>query len=270
MSDETWALVDICVDSATVELVSDALWSLGVVAIEEITTEQGKTTLRTSMGEDPDGFARQVRTLFPHATVTFSEHDRAVADTWREFAEPTWVTESIALVPAWRDPPAHCTPVFIEPFDTFGLGNHPTTVLTLRLALKHVDSGTTVFDFGSGSGVLAVGLAKITGCSALAFDIAESGRRALHQNMTANDVSTCTWVEGFPASAVDVVVANILAPVLESESDSVSRSIVPGGVAILSGMRDEQCDRVLEHYGEFTEIERESLDGWCAVALRKM
>lgn len=269
MSDEKWSLVDVCIESDLVEIVSDALWSFGVVAIEEIAAGEGRTILRTSMGDDPTEFVSRVRSHFPHADVEVSEHDRAVADTWREFAEPTWVTDSIALVPAWREAPPKSTAIFVEPLDTFGLGNHPTTVLTLRLALKHVDRQSVLFDFGSGSGVLSVGLSKITGCRALAYDIADSARTALEQNMVSNEVTTCEWVNGFPDTTVDVVVANILAPVLESESSAISHALKLGGVVVLSGMRLEQCDRVLEHYEEFIELERESMDGWCAVALRK-
>jgi ribosomal protein L11 methyltransferase len=269
LSEETWSLVDVLIDTGLSELVADALWALGVVAIEEIAHSDGTTTLRTSMGDSPFDFADAVRELFPFADVTVSQHDREVADTWRQFAETTWVTDTVALVPAWRDPPPDCIPVFVEPFDTFGLGNHPTTILTLRLALKHSSPGSTAFDFGSGSGVLAVALAKVAGCKVLAFDIAQSATRALRQNMSTNNVSTCEWVDGFPQRLVDMVMANILAPVLESEAESITDCLLSGGVAVLSGMRDEQCDRVLKHYEGFTEIERESVDGWCAVALRK-
>lgn len=269
MSDDTWSLVDITVSNDLAEVVSDLLWSLGVVAIEEIATEAGRVTLRTSMGDDPAGLHREVTSRFPDALVTVSEHDRAVADTWREFAEPTWVTESVALVPAWCEPPAGCTPILVEPFDTFGLGNHPTTVLTLRLALRHATRESTVFDLGSGSGVLAVALARITGCSVYAYDIAESARSALQRNMQTNNVTTCMWVDGYPGTRVDMVVANILAPVLESEATSIKDCLMPGGVAVLSGLRDDQVDRVLGHYEDFAETERDSLDGWCAVVLKK-
>lgn len=269
MNNDTWSLLDVNVGADEAELVSDTLWSLGVVAIEEITAADGRVVLRTSMGDDPVDAAERIRAVHPSARVDIVEHDRAVADTWRRFAAPTAVTDTVSLVPAWCEPPSGITPVFVEPLDTFGLGNHPTTVLALRLALTHAPAGSTVFDFGSGSGVLAVALAAVKGCDCIAHDIAASARRALVTNMELNNVTSCRWFDDVPATPVDVVVANILAPVLESESARITGCLRPGGVLVLSGLRDEQVHRVLGHYAGYTELTRESAEGWCAVALRK-
>ena len=144
----TWTLVDFVVDITDAELVADTLWSLGVVAIEELNPSANMVTLRTSMGESPHDTIASLRETFPHVEVSTVEIDRAVADTWREFAEPTHVVDDVYLVPAWRDAPPGSRAIFIEPLDTFGLGNHPTTVLALRLALRCVQPRSTVFDFG--------------------------------------------------------------------------------------------------------------------------
>lgn len=268
INDESWHLVDVTVPSHDAELVSDFLWGLGVVAIEEI--NRGIiVTLRTSMGENPVGAIATVREIFPHATFATVDISRSVADTWREFAEPTHVVDDVFLVPAWIEAPTNSRSLFIEPLDTFGLGNHPTTVLALRLALRNVAQQSTVFDFGSGSGVLAVGMASLMSCLVSAFDIAESSRDALHINATRNDVTTCEWIDGFPQTKVDAVLANILSPVLIAESEKIRSTVRTGGVIVLSGMRDNQVEDVLSHYTDCIEIERDELDGWVAVALQK-
>jgi len=267
-SDEYWRLVDVTVPSDDAELVSDFLWGLGVVAIEEI--DRGIiVTLRTSMGENPLSALESMRDAFPHATFVTVDINRSVADSWREFAEPTQVVDDVYLVPAWLSAPINSRSLFIEPLDTFGLGNHPTTVLALRLALRTLSPGSTVFDFGSGSGVLAVGVAALLGCRALAFDIAESSRDALEMNAKRNSVSTCEWVDGFPETTVDAVVANILSPVLIAEAGRISSAVDARGVIILSGMRDNQVEHVVSHYDKCTELVRDELDGWVAVALQK-
>ncbi len=250
------------------ELVADFLWGLGVVAIEEI-NEGTIVILRTSMGENPHSAVTSIRERFPRVSVSTVEFDRTVADTWREFAEPTHITDDVYLVPAWLEAPAESRSLFIEPLDTFGLGNHPTTVLALRLAIQHVAQNSTVFDFGSGSGVLAVGVASLLSCTAFAYDIADSAQDALHMNAARNKVSTCQWIKGFPNAQVDAVLANILSPVLISEANNICSAVGAGGVIVLSGMRDDQVEKVLQHYSTCNEIQRAELDGWVAVALQK-
>lgn len=268
ISNSQWRLVDIVVSQFEVELVSDVLWGLGVVAIEEITNND-IVTLRTSMGENPQDIIASLREIFPNVEISTVEIDRAIADTWREFAEPTHVVDDVYLVPAWRDAPPDSRAIFIEPLDTFGLGNHPTTVLALRLALRTVQPHSTIFDFGSGSGVLSIGAASLLSCTCFAYDIADSARDALSVNAVENNVTTCNWIPGFPANTVDAVLANILAPVLISESVNVMKTTRTGGVIILSGMRNEQVAEVLRNYSQCTEITRDERDGWTAVALKK-
>lgn len=263
-------MVDFIVDNTQTELISDLLWSLGVVAIEERADGDNKTTLRTSMGDEPDHAIAIVLDSFPDITVTRIDIDRAVADTWREHAVATWVNDDVALVPAWVAAPSHCTPIYVEPLDTFGLGNHPTTVLTLRLALRLIEAPCTVFDLGCGSGVLAVGLAVLKNCTCTAYDIAESAQKAVVDNARLNNTTQVSWVNGFPGSPSDVVLANILAPVLIEESERISTATANGGLLVLSGMRTEQVTRVLQEFADFTEVLRDEIDGWTAVALRKL
>lgn len=266
---DTWSLVDFVVPSELAELVSDALWMRGVVAIEERDESSGFLTLRTSMGDDPRELIRSVAESFPSVASALVHVPRSIADTWRQYATPTFVDETVVLVPAWQPAPDASQPVFIEPLDTFGLGNHPTTVLALRLALRHVREGSTVFDLGSGSGVLAVGLAKFRGCTVMAYDIAESAHDALLLNAQRNEVTTVAWRQGIEGTVSHCVVANILAPVLIAESQNISHAVEDHGFVILSGMRDEQVEAVTVHFDEFAVVDSESMDGWTAVALQK-
>lgn len=261
-------MVDFVTRTEEVELVSDLLWSLGVVAIEERDSTSSTVTLRTSMGTDPHNAITEVLQAFPSTTATRVHIDRSVADTWRAHAEPTWITDSVVLVPVWVPAPSSSTPIFIEPSDTFGLGNHPTTVLTLRLALEHVPDGSNLFDLGCGSGVLAIAMAKLKNCSAIVFDIAANAEQVVRHNCELNSVHTVTWSESGPTQ-VDAVLANILAPVLIEKAATIQNAVRGEGVIVLSGMRDDQVDTVLEHFTESSELVRQSLEGWTAVVLKK-
>ncbi len=262
-------MLDFLVSTSESELLADMLWSLGVVAIEERQASGDFVTLRTSMGEEHSVSRDHIKKNFPHVVVSVVHIDRSVADTWRVHAVPTRVNEDVVLCPAWVAPPDALHVIRIEPADTFGLGNHTTTVLALRLGIRHCAPFSRVFDFGCGSGVLAIAVAKIRQCDSFCFDIAHNAQEVVRANSELNDVHT-TWHNNGNELNADLVFANILAPVLIAESATIKGSVHESGVIVLSGMRDDQVQQVLLSYTECNELERESRDGWTVVILRKL
>lgn len=268
-TDATWSLVDFTTTNANAEMVADLLWRVGVVAIEEIVSDGSRTTLRTSMGEDPDPVIGVITSEWPDVEVQRVEIARSVADTWREHAVPTHVVDDVWLVPAWVGAPNDSRSILLEPLDTFGLGNHPTTVLALRLALAHCDLTDTVFDLGCGSGVLAIAATKLRGASCEVYDIADNAKAAVELNAGLNGVGIPSWSHERPRSPVRTLFANILAPVLIDLAPTILESTTSGGSIVLSGMRTEQVQRVVERFTDTREVGRAEMDGWTAVVLRR-
>lgn len=266
----SWSLIDVVVDHNDVELVSDFLWSNGVVAIEEKSALNSKTCLRTSVGDQPEIFIFILGSAFPHAEIEIVHIDKSVSETWREFAQPTWIEDDFVIVPQWIEPPLAKRILKIEPLDTFGLGNHPTTILALKLIINHVPRGSTVFDLGSGSGILAIAATKFLDCSSSCYDIAQGANKALSLNASLNNVGNISWINGYPLSQVDVVVANILAPVLIEQAPKILDSVANSGIIVLSGMRSDQIEQVLNNFTETAVLEINENDGWVAVALQKL
>jgi ribosomal protein L11 methyltransferase len=261
-------MLDFLVATSDSELLADLLWSLGVVAVEEREASGDFVTLRTSMGENHSFSRDLIQENFPNVTIAVAHIDRSVADTWRIHAAPTWINDSVVLCPAWVTPPDASHVILIEPADTFGLGNHTTTVLALRLGLRHCKTNYQVFDFGCGSGVLAIAVTKILRCNSSVYDIAHNAQEVVRINDELNGVST-TWDMGNHDVNADLVFANILAPVLIAESSTIKDSVHESGFIVLSGMRDDQVQQVLRSYNDCIELERESSDGWTAVVLQK-
>ena len=269
VSGPSWSMLDFLVSKSESELLCDLLWSLGVVAVEEREAAVGLVTLRTSLGDDHSVTRELVHAEFPNVIVSTALVERSVADTWRAHAVPTWVTENVVLCPAWIEAPEAEYVIRIEPADTFGLGNHTTTVLALRLGLAHCAPKSRVFDFGCGSGVLAIAVTKILQCESYVFDIAHNAKEVVRINDELNDVHT-TWRSDVGDLNARLVFANILAPVLIAESATIKGSIVQSGLIVLSGMREEQVENVLLSYTDCVELDREIVDGWAAVILRKL
>lgn len=264
-----WSLVEFDVALSESEILADLLWSLGVVAVEELIGNPERVILRTSLGEHPEHAIEIVRQHFAGVGIRVVSVSRAVADTWRDHAVPTWVNESVVLVPAWLAAPPGTDSIFIEPADTFGLGNHPTTVLALRLALAYSKTNDTVFDLGCGSGVLGIALSKLKNCDVDVFDIADGAQFVVEKNCAINKVTGVRWSHWPVLKTYDMVLANILAPVLISEAADLSTALTPGGRLVLSGMRHDQVSNVLAHFGSCSETASETQDGWTAVMLTK-
>ena len=261
-------MLDFLVSKSESELLADLLWSLGVVAVEEREATGDFVTLRTSLGDDHSFTRELVQEKFPDVIVSTALVERSVADTWRAHAVPTWVSENVVLCPAWIEAPEAEHVIRIEPADTFGLGNHTTTVLALRLGLQHCEPNSRVFDCGCGSGVLAIAVTKILQCESFVFDIAHNAQDVVRVNDELNGVHT-TWRADVVDLKADLVFANILAPVLIAESDTIKDSIHESGLIVLSGMREDQVESVLISYTDCVEIGREVTDGWSAVILQK-
>ena len=256
------------------ELVSDVLWGLGVVAVEERTTSDANVVeLWTSLGDEP-GAADELPAGFPWA-YRFVEVDAAVAETWRRFATPIPITSDLWVRPEWVDAegiPPHATVVVVEPGSTFGMGDHPTTVQCLRVVHELAAPGMTVLDVGCGSGVLAI-LAAMQGARAAGIDIAPAAVPVTRHNASINgvhvDVSTTPLDE--VVGEYDLVLANILAPVLVALADDLVRVVRPGGRLVISGILAEPSrhEHVLRALGELVVEDTATLDGWAAITLRR-
>lgn len=269
-----------------VEFVSDLVWSLGVVAIEEHWDPNGVVRLQTSLGDDLEVVKQAMNSLpvvLDWSTTTVNE---TVANTWREFAQPTVIGRRIVIAPVWcaeqevaevvasLPDPNQAVVIPIEPASTFGMGDHPTTMSSLLMIEKYLKSDDVLIDVGCGSGVLGIGALRMGASRAIGMDINPSCVPVSQENARLNQVSH-QWsvttepvaVIGFPAN---IVVANILAPALIELSDELKRLTRPDGVLIISGVLAEHYEHVAKALEPLHEFDRIEHGGWAAVAFRRI
>lgn len=128
----------------------------------------------------------------------------------------------------------------------FGSGGHPSTSLCLH-ALEDTFSGAPqVLDIGTGSGILAIAVAKLGASHVLAIDIDEGAVQIARANIKKNEVDHIVTVEQgtihqLECTNYDLILANILSSVhLNLLREGMLDLLTPGGNLILSGIHDHE------------------------------
>lgn len=258
------------------ELAADRLWQLGVEAVGIGQVVDGMVELWTSVGATEESIRRAVDRLDP--TWTWRTADVVTpVETWREHVGPTWYGKTGVVVPQWQadrlDAGADVLVTLIEPASSFGLGDHPTTRLSLGtltdyLAGHHVSS---VLDVGCGSGVLGIVAAQRGVTTIRSTDISAGAVEATIANARLNGVADQIEVDMAELATIsgpyDVVVANILAPVLVSMAVDLRRLTAADGVLIISGILGDDHQHVIDALAPM-QVEHATIDaGWASIQL---
>lgn len=161
----------------------------------------------------------------------------------------------------------------LDPGLAFGTGTHATTALCLEWLDAHLAAGSTVLDYGCGSGILALAALRLGAARATAFDIDPQALVATHDNAARNALAgrlTIAQRAGTIAGPFDLVLANILAGPLRALAPELAGHCRPGGAVLLAGLLDAQATEVAEAYGPWFDIETAARrDGWTALAGRR-
>lgn len=189
------------------------------------------------------------------------------AESWKRFFHVEKISERVVVRPSWE--PYDARPgervIQLDPGLSFGTGKHATTQACLRFldALAAENPQRSVIDMGCGSGILAIG-AKLLGFAAVSgFDNDPDCIRVSEENAAINGVAIPFTLDDLSHAypATDVVVANILAPVLIQFAAQVAGSVAAGPQArlVVSGILDEQYAAVRAAYEAQGLVEVESL-----------
>ena len=147
----------------------------------------------------------------------------------------------------------------VNPGAGFGTGTHETTQLCLQAFSESLARGArpdSVLDFGSGSGILAIGAALRGAALVHAVEIDPLAIDNARENARLNELDGRVRFEtdlaalsgDEPAGGYSVVFANILKPVLLEFSRELGSRVRPGGVMILSGLIEADVEPVLRAY----------------------
>jgi ribosomal protein L11 methyltransferase len=168
----------------------------------------------------------------------------------------------------------------IEAAEAFGTGHHGTTAGCL-LAIDALAKSRRIrnaLDLGTGTGVLAIAIAKRFKAPVLASDVDPIAVAIAAGNTRANGVAGLVrTVTGAGLGrrvfrdrrTFDLVVANILAGPLVALAPALRRHLASGGTLILSGLLPGQRARIVAAFrGQGLRLVRDfRLDDWLTVVL---
>ena len=165
------------------------------------------------------------------------------SDEWKQYFHVTRVGKHIVVKPSWEayEPKADDVVLELDPGMACGTGTHPTTCLVLEAMEKIIRPDSTVFDVGTGSGILAMTAAKLGAKDIKAVDIDGVAVRTARENIARAglsdriEVTQGDLLHGTEGKA-DVIVANILADIIILLLPDIPGKLKEGGLFFASGI----------------------------------
>ncbi len=194
-----------------------------------------------------------------------------VRATQQQFG-PIRISDRLWIVPSWCDPPdAAAINIALDPGLAFGTGSHPTTWQCLRWLEANLRPGSSMLDYGCGSGVLAIAAKRLGADVVVATDIDPAALAAARENAAANGAEMQVLSpDAVPPGPYDAVVANILSSPLKVLAPLLAGFAKAGGHIVLAGILVGQAEEVAGAYASWFEMEVCSQqEGWACLCGRR-
>ncbi|ROH86859.1 50S ribosomal protein L11 methyltransferase [Pseudomethylobacillus aquaticus] len=198
-----------------------------------------------------------------YSTEMLAEQDWVRA-TQSQF-EPIRIRDDLWIVPTWHDAPnPHALNIVLDPGLAFGTGSHPTTHLCLAWLADQLQAGSSVLDYGCGSGILAIAARKLGAGQVHGVDIDPQAILSSQQNAVQNGVVADFYLpDDQTPPQVDVVLANILSSALTLLAPALAGYCKPGGKIALSGILREQEAAITAIYEPWFDMQAAHyMDAW--------
>lgn len=284
---EGWSAVCVELDAELAEAAANFLVEEGAPGLIESDAANGRVRLEaalpsTDCARVADGlgaYLARLAVLHPAARPATIETAAIDALDWtavaRSHHRPVAIGRRLLIAPPWDVPDAPGREVLvIEPGMAFGTGQHATTRGCLEAIEAAVTAGgvTSALDVGTGSGILALALARLGVPRVVAIDDDPQVLPLARENLVRNGATRVALSTGTAAGVdgrFDLVVANLLADLLLREADALRARTAAEGRLVVSGLLDSQADAVVAAYPGWRVADEWHDEGWSTLALRR-
>ncbi len=246
--------------------------------------EAGKKRLQCYFEADQGVHAAEVRAAIEqlarrfHVEITTAcetFEDESWKDGWKAWFKPAQVSKHIAVRTPWCEftPAEGSHVIVIEPGMAFGTGLHETTRLCIEAIDENSENGgvSSLLDVGCGSGILSIaaslcGIPHVRGIDndPIAVDVSLENGRANQVDAMFDGTDLWDVTEQY-----DMVVANIISPVLKALKEDIKAACRVGGKIVLSGILAEERGEVEEAFLEdgipLKQIDHRIKGEWCSL-----
>ncbi|CAA6817660.1 MAG: Ribosomal protein L11 methyltransferase (EC [uncultured Aureispira sp.] len=171
---------------------------------------------------------------------------------WESDYEPVLVDDFCAVRATFHAPITDVEhEIIVTPKMSFGTGHHATTYMMMKQMQGLSFEGQTVFDYGCGTGVLAILAQKLGAKESDGIDIDSWAYENTLENVEINNCADtitvyCGEIEAAPAKEYNVVLANINRNVILNTMDKMAARLKKGGYLLTSGFLEADIDLVLK------------------------
>lgn len=163
--------------------------------------------------------------------------------------------------------------IVITPKMSFGTGHHATTYMMMQLMRNLPFDGATVFDFGTGTGILAILAEKLGAKRILAADNDDWCIENATENVERNACNKIEIVKTDfpPVGRFDIVLANINKNIILENFDKLSALVPLNSLLLLSGLLVADEIEIMAEADKlgFKKKENSEKNGWIAMTLEK-
>ena len=157
----------------------------------------------------------------------------------KDFFKPVIIDDKIQIIPHWENTNSNYMNIKINPALAFGTGHHETTYMMIQTMLRFNFKNKTIFDIGTGSGILSILGSKLGADKIYAIDNDELTLNNFYENLSLNnidniefDVKSCFDINDFN---YDFIFANINLDVLLKLIPAINTE---GTIMFISGILD--------------------------------
>ena len=214
--------------------------------------------------------------FFKIETTTIKDSDWE--NSWKDYFDILNIGEKFVIVPTWREyeNEENKYVINIDPGMAFGTGGHETTSLCIKNLEKYVKPHDNIIDVGCGSGILSIAASYLTDGEIKAVDLDKLAVDVSRENFALNNLENRITVEEASlltkeTKKYNVIVANILAHIIELMLDDAYKLLEDGGYFITSGIIKDKKDELLEKMLEqgFKLVEETSDNEWYSFVVTK-